>query len=149
MGVVRDRPVVVAFGLVGGAPIVEGVGEVRFEADRLVVVGDRPVVVAHLVVNEPAIVEHGGVVRFEADRLVVIGDRPVVVSLHVISESAVVESEGAIAVCGPAARQNGRASGDLLVPVLNALLARVPILIGRDHGRSEADERRQSQTCKA
>nr|WP_249166746.1 hypothetical protein [Bradyrhizobium sp. JYMT SZCCT0428] len=88
--VVDDGPVVIALGVVGVTPIVEGHDELWIEPDRLIQVGASAVVVALLVISGTSIVEGHGQFRIEPDRLIQVGDGAVVVTPGAISDSAIV-----------------------------------------------------------
>src|SRR5436189_5913677 len=80
------------------AAVVERVGVVGVNSNRLGVVGDRPLQVTLVAASNAAVVERDGVFGVESNRLGVVGDRPLQVTLDVASLPAVVERDGVFGV---------------------------------------------------
>src|SRR6266481_4642015 len=88
LGEVRDGAVVVFFGAVDAAAVVEGDSVFGIEPDRLVEVRDGVVVVHLGSVGAAAVVEGMGGIRIEADRFCVVRDRAVLIILVAVGTAA-------------------------------------------------------------
>src|SRR5258708_24694839 len=84
---VGDSVVVVALGAICQTTIVEGVGELRIEPDRLAIVGDSVVVVALKGVRGTTIIVGDCILGIELDSLAVLDDGVVVVALSGVRET--------------------------------------------------------------
>lgn len=78
--------------------ILDGLGKIRVELNRLVVIANGLVVLALGVVGQAAVIESYGVARVEAYRFIVIQDSAIVLAFVVISISAIGESLGVAGV---------------------------------------------------
>ena len=80
------------------AAVVIGLGEIRPQLDRPVIIGDRPVVFPLLVEGQASVAVGVRVLRVEPDRLVIVRDGPDVVILPVIGDGAIGEGQGVLRV---------------------------------------------------
>ena len=93
-----DRPVSLAFALVGDCAIHKCKYQVGIELDSPIVVGNRSIELAHAAVRVAAIVQWGGIGRIECDSLVEVFDRPVVLELALVGAPASIVGSGGFGI---------------------------------------------------
>src|SRR5262249_30670444 len=131
---VLDGTIVGALGGVGGTAIVEGVGVVLPQLNRLVVVLDRVVVLAQAVVDISPVVECDGILRGQLDRLVVIARRAVVIALAEICVAPNDVGGGQLSALVFFRRDRGRAGGNRCFPLCLVTGCQI---FGRRHTQGE------------
>jgi len=110
----------------GQRAVVRGLGAVRFETNRRIVIGNGAEVIAHLIMDDTALDESSDEVRLQAYRPVQISDGTIKLARLAICNGAIIECQSNI--WAPRANDCG-ASGNCLTGI--AAYANLPIVFKR------------------